>query len=141
MKIYTQIKKSNKDTIQDFIIKFYSTDYNTPTTYSNKSCTTIECDNGRNRSLDALFYICKTKFSNLTELRFCKEIKKFMHNSKKGEKFAMLFCTHINGWVVYSIGGAIVVYNNPLVYNFEDSKNKLELKGSNNLCANDVILA
>ena len=141
MKIYTKIKKGNKDTIQDFIIKFYNNDYNTPTTYHTKSCTAIECDAGRNRSLDALFYICKTKFSNLTELRFCKEIKKFMHNSKKGDKFAMLFCPEVNGWVVYSIRGAIGVYNTPLVYNYFNSKNKLKLKGNNHLCANDVILA
>jgi hypothetical protein len=134
-KIYTKVKKKRTDTVVDFIAKNY-TKYGFVTSYKNKECTKVECAQGRNRSLDAIYQVCLSKFPNLSLDTFYAAIATYI--LKSGKTRAMLLCDTIDRWVVYKIAPTSLSHNN-LIYDYMSSKKKLHLYGKGELRAKEVV--
>lgn len=145
-KLYTKIKKNRTDKVYDFILKNYN-DYGFVDTFYDSECEQLECVLGKQRSLDAIYQICLSKFPNLTKDTYFKVIVKIIKTETTGGLYGrptckLLFCDTAHRWVFYRIRSGYSIGNlhmDELVYNYQSSINKLQYKGSGEICCQDLL--
>lgn len=139
-KLYTKVKKDKRDTVVSYLEKNYGR-YGFPATYYDKVCLRKECSAGHQRSLDALYQVCLSRFPKLTIDKFFRSLIAFMRKNKSSSSgYAMLFCPSVGKWVVHSLsGGDYNLYHKGLVYDYGNSRNKLNNYGSGELRAKEII--
>lgn len=142
MKLYTKIKKNRGDKVYDFILNNFS-GYGFASTFHDSDCNQLECATGKNRSLDAVYSVCLSKYPNLSKKKFFKTIYKIVMEYKlEGRQhIALLFCDTANRWILYAspvVFDKNMHYNN-LVYSYCDSYLKLSIKGSGTMCCQDIL--
>jgi len=81
-KIYLKTDKEFKN-INEVIYALYNHNYHFAyETYSNKECTDLQCSEGKLRSFDDIYYLCKTYFPDTTEKDVIYELVNLKINNK-----------------------------------------------------------
>lgn len=130
MKLYveSQHRKKPREPILSFLQRYFKN--LTKKTYHDEQCTQLQCNSGKNRSLDEILTIIKTEYPKSKNSDIYKAFKKFLlleELKQQGIRMSLLYCCDINKWVFMRFSHNA---NIRFLMNYSNSINKRNLNGN-----------
>ena len=130
MKLYVELqhRKKPREPILNFLQRYFKG--LTKKTYHDEQCTQLQCNTGKNRSIDEMLIIVKTEYPKSKNSDIYKAFKKLLIQKSLKTfdiELVLLYCKDIDKWVFTK--HIVTSTTTNFIWNYSDSDLKKDKKG------------